>query len=84
MSMSKFNSNFKFNPRDIGLIELGLRALREHYDVIDDLSKGISPDSDSVKAKDRMLKQINEVLGKIDNQKIPYSQAHPHKGVPLG
>ncbi len=82
--MSKFNSNFCFNPKDIKLIELGLRALSEHYDVIDELSKGISPNSDSVKEKDQMLKQINEVLGKIENQKITYSQVHPHKGVPLG
>ncbi len=82
--MSKFNSNFSFNPKDIELIELGLRTLRKHYDVIDDLFKGASPESDSVRAKDLKLKQINEVLGKIENQKIFYSQTHPHKGVPLG
>ena len=82
--MSKFNSNFSFNPRDIELIELGLRTLRKHYDVIDDLSKGVSPNSDSIRAKDQMLKQINEVLGKIENKKITFSQVHPHKGVPLG
>ena len=82
--MPKFNSNFSLNPKDIELIELGLRALREHYDVIDELSKGVSPNSDSIREKDLMLKQINEVLGKIDNQKITYSQANPHKGVPLG
>lgn len=79
-----YNNNFSFNPRDIELIELGLRTLSEHYDVFVDLKKGATLESDCVKAKDHKLKQINEVLGKIHNQKIFYSQTHPHKGVPLG
>ena len=82
--MSKYNSDFSFNPRDIELIEQGLRVLSVRYDVIDDLFKGASPESDSVRAKDLKLKQINEVLGKIENRKIFYSQTHSHKGVPLG
>jgi len=81
---NRYNSNFSFNPRDIELIEEGLKTLSEHYDYLVDLTKGASLESDSVRAKDHKLREINEVLGKIYNQKIIYSQAHPHKGVPLG
>lgn len=79
-----YNNNFSFNPKDIELIELGLRTLSEHYDIFVDLKNGATLESDCVKVKDHKLKQINEVLGKIHNQKIFYSQTHPHKGVPLG
>lgn len=79
-----YNNSFSFNPKDIELIEQGLRMLSKHYNLLADLKSGASPGSESVKKKDYKLKQINEVLGKIHNQKIFYSQTHPHKGVPLG
>ena len=79
-----YNNNFSFNPKDIELIEQGLRTLSENFDVLGDIKNGASLGSDTVKAKDTKLKQINQVLGKIHNQKIFYSQTHPHKGVPLG
>jgi len=79
-----YNNNFSFNPKDIELIELGLRALSGQYDIFVDLKKGATLESDSVKAKDHKLKQIKEVLAKIHNQKIFYSQIHRHKGIPLG
>ncbi len=79
-----YNNTFSFNPKDIELIEQGLRTLSEHYDLLADLKSGASLESESVKKKDHKLKQINEVLGKIHNQKVFYSQTHPHKGIPLG
>ncbi len=79
-----YNNSFSFNPKDIELIEQGLRALSKHNNLLADLKTGASHESESIKKKDQKLKQINEVLGKIHNQKVFFSQTHPHKGVPLG
>lgn len=79
-----YNNNFSFNPKDIALIEEGLRTLSEHHDTIMMLREGPDADHGAIESKDKKLKQVNELLGKIYNQKIFYSQAHAHEGVPLG
>ncbi len=79
-----YNNNFSFNPKDIALIEEGLRTLSEHHDTIMMLREGEGVDTSAIESKDKKLKQVNELLGKIYNQKIFYSQTHCHEGVPLG
>ena len=79
-----YNNNFSFNPRDIALIEEGLRKLSEHHDTIVMMRDENDADRGTIETKDKKLKQVNELLGKIYNQKIFYSQAHSHEGVPLG
>ncbi|MGH8499470.1 MAG: hypothetical protein ACRERV_11790 [Methylococcales bacterium] len=46
--------------------------------------EGEGSDPSAIESKDKKLKQVNELLGKIYNQKIFYSQIHCHEGVPLG
>lgn len=79
-----YNNNFSFNPKDIALIEEGLRTLSEHHDTILMIRDGDATDLGAIETKDKKLKQVNELLGKIYNQKIFYSQTHSHDGVPLG
>lgn len=80
-----YNNNFSFNPKDIALIEEGLRTLSEYHDTIMLLMRdGDAADPGAIEVKDRKLRQVNELLGKIYNQKIFYSQIHSHDGVPLG
>jgi hypothetical protein len=79
-----YNNNFSFNPKDIALIEEGLRTLSEHHDTIMMIRDGEGANSGAIECKDKKLKQVNELLGKIYNQKIFYSQTHNHDGVPLG
>jgi hypothetical protein len=79
-----YNNNFSFNPKDIALIEEGLRTLSEHHDTIMMIRDGDGADFGAIETKVRKLKQVNELLGKIYNQKIFYSQTHSHDGVPLG
>ena len=79
-----YNNNFSFNPKDIALIEEGLRKLSEHHDTIMMVRDESSADRSTIETKDKKLKQVNELLGKIYNQKIFYSQTHSHEGVPLG
>lgn len=80
-----YNNSFSFNPKDIALIEEGLRALSEHHDTIMMISHAETADQNAViESKGRKIRGINELLGKIYNQKIFYSQTHEHDGVPLG
>ena len=81
---TNYNNNFSFNPKDIELIEYGLRSLGEHYDLVSAMNHGEAPQSDSFKDKNSKLKEINQLLGKIHNKKIFYSQTHRAKNVPLG
>ncbi|MGH8550071.1 MAG: hypothetical protein ACRERU_16010 [Methylococcales bacterium] len=48
------------------------------------IREGNGADPGAIQTKDKKLKQVNELLGKIYNQKIFYSQTHSHNGVPLG
>lgn len=81
---TKYNNSFSFNPRDIELIEEGLRTLSEHHDTIMLIREGDSADKKALAGKEKKLKDVNELLGKIYNQKVFYSQTHSHDGVPLG
>lgn len=81
---NNYNNSFSFNPKDIALIEEGLRTLSEHHDTIMMFGDGESLDQAALETKDKKLKKVNELLGKIYNQKIFYSQTHRHDGVPLG
>ena len=79
-----YNNNFSLNPKDIALIEEGLRTLSEHHDTIMMLQDVAACDPELIDLKTKKLKQVNELLGKIYNQKIFYSQTHKHDDVPLG
>ena len=80
-----YNNSFSFNPKDIALIEEGLRTLSEHHDTIMMISRGETADQSAViESKEGKIREVNELLGKIYNQKIFYSQTHEHEGVPLG
>ena len=92
-----YNNSFSFNPKDIALIEEGLRALSEHHDTIMMISQATlvkcsrfiddaetADQSAVIESKEGKIREVNELLGKIYNQKIFYSQTHEHEGVPLG
>lgn len=83
---TKYNENFQLNPKDIELIEEALRSSLEQLahdtmtigDAVDGSSK------DLVASKNAKVKEVNQLLGKLHNKKIFYSQTHRKKGVPLG
>ncbi len=79
-----YNNSFSFNPKDIELIEEGLRTLSEHHDTIMMINEGDASDQQDLASKEKKLKSVNQLLGKIYNQKVFYSQTHSHEGVPLG
>lgn len=83
---TKYNENFQLNPKDIELIEEALRTSLEHLahdtmmigDAID------ASDKELVASKNTKVKQVNQLLGKLHNKNIFYSQTHRKEGVPLG
>ena len=76
--MANYNDSFSFNTKDISLIENALRVQ------INGLSNANLP-TGSVDEKEnhKQIMALEELLGKIHNQKIWYGQVH-HTGVPLG
>lgn len=62
----KYRNSFNFDTRDIDLIE---QALRQHMTTLTPAG-----DADVTPARSRELQNL---LGKIHNQKIFYSQAYP-------
>jgi hypothetical protein len=76
--MAKYNESFKLNTKDIALIE---EALREEVAIL--AHENFTFVAGSAKANDRKIHALEELLGKLHNQKIWYGQVH-HTGVPLG
>ncbi len=73
--MSRYNDKFTLNPADLELIEHALESqvsLRLHPAAGD----GAPDEKDTVR-------RIRRLLGKLHNQKVFYSQAHPD-GSPQG
>lgn len=68
----------KFNRRDIELIE---NAVRDRLAVLTPIN--LSPSAGHDRVNDSQIKQYEELLGTLYNQKVWYSQVH-HTGVPLG
>jgi hypothetical protein len=77
MTMPKYNDSFKLSVKDIELIE---RALRSHIQV---LAQAHLAGTDRAAEADEVIRDYQEVLGKLHNQKIWYGQTHA-TGVPLG
>lgn len=71
--MSNYRDNFELNMKDIEIIENALRS------EIRNQTKHV----EGGRHHDQKIKALNEVLGKIHNQKIWYGQVH-RTGVPLG
>ena len=83
---TKYNENFQLTPKDIELIEEALRSGLEqlaHYTMMSSDAADAS-DKDIIKGKNAKIKEVNQLLGKLHNKKIFYSQTHRKKGVPLG
>lgn len=83
---AKYNEDFKLNPKDIEFIEEGLRALLHNLSH-EAMALAASTDVASRKASqdiDAKGKQINNLLGKLHDKKVFYSQVHRKEGVPLG
>ncbi len=76
--MPKFNEEFKLNVRDIELIELALREQLSNLAGLNLLESG-----EPHEGNDRVIAEINALLGKLSNQKVYYSQVNV-TGVPLG
>ena len=82
---TKYNDKFKFNPKDIELIEEGLRGLCDcsYHSIITDQAAD-SEEHNVNGGLDTKIRKINELLGKIHNQKVFYGQTHSSGAVPLG
>ncbi len=83
---TKYNENLQLNPKDIELIEDALRASLEQlaHDTMMIGDAVYASDEELVANKNTKVKQVNQLLGKLHNKKIFYSQTHRKKGVPLG
>lgn len=73
-----YNDSFNFTTKDIALIENALRV-KIHVLSTANLPTGSSDEKENHKK----IMALEELLGKIHNQKIWYGQVH-HTGVPLG
>ena len=73
--MSKFSDRFHLNPDELELIENSLRQLMHMYS--DDIHH------DAHHEHHHKVRSLNELLGKLHNQKIFYSQVN-RTGVPAG
>jgi hypothetical protein len=69
---------YKLNIRDIELIE---NAVRDRISALSQIN--LSPSVPVFKENDGRIRQFEELLGTLYNQKVWYSQVH-HTGVPLG
>lgn len=76
--MSKYNDTFKLNLRDIELIEL---AVRKQISALAQVNLDDVVENDG--SNDGKIREYQELLGKLHNQKIWYGEIH-HSGVPLG
>ncbi|HLF96733.1 MAG TPA: hypothetical protein VI457_06285 [Methylococcaceae bacterium] len=76
--MPKYNDTFKLNLKDIELIESAL-----HEQVRKLARANLGSGGGGSAENDKRIRECHAVLGKLHNQKIWYSQAHP-TGVPLG
>lgn len=76
--MAKYNETFKLNLRDIELIE---QAVRKQISVLASINLGAAAENDA--ENDGKIREYQELLGKLHNQKIWYGQIH-RSGVPLG
>ena len=73
--MSKYNDKFTLNPNDLELIEQALES-----QVLQELKPAAAgPEW----AGSENVHRIRQLLGKLHNQKVFYSHAHPD-GSPLG
>ncbi len=71
--MPKYSSTFNLDPSDIDIIENALRNLLNlHADV-----------NSTCPHQKQTVRSLNEVLGKLHNQKVFYSQVN-RTGVPAG
>jgi len=75
--MARYNESFKLNTKDIALIEDALRVqiaelAHENFTFI----------AGNAQANDRKIHVLQDLLGKLHNQKIWYGQVH-RTGVPL-
>ncbi|RME34937.1 MAG: hypothetical protein D6786_03450 [Gammaproteobacteria bacterium] len=75
--MPRYKEEFRLSIRDIELIEQALRAQLSNLAGLKLLEAGADH-----KANDRLIAEINAVLGKLSNQKIYYSQVN-RTGVPV-
>ena len=74
--MARYQENFTLDPNDIELIEHALREKIARHAVKDGTF-------DTIPESRAQVRQIDNVLGKIHNQKIFYAQVRA-PGVPAG
>jgi len=76
--MPRYKEEFKLNVRDIELIEQALRAQLSNL-----AGLNLLENTKNHEGNDRLIAEINSLLGKLSNQKIYYGQVN-RTGVPLG
>lgn len=76
--MANYNDSFSLTTKDIALIE---NALRVQINVLSNAN--LPTGSSDERENHKKMMALEELLGKIHNQKIWYGQVH-HTGVPLG
>jgi len=76
--MPRYNDTFKLNVRDIELIEHAL-----HEQIHELAHANLTPGAGGATQNDEKIREYQQVLGKLHNQKIWYGQVH-QTGVPLG
>ena len=72
--MPKYREHFRLSPADLELIEDALRSAIANHTPID-------PTDDNFEVSRQRQRRLNEVLGKLYNQKVFYAQVHP-TGIP--
>ncbi len=78
--MPHYKDTFKFNVKDIELIEEALR--NEIHTLSNHMQMSAEIGSTGVQQFEDKIKELHQLLGKIHNQKIWYGQVH-HTGVPI-
>jgi hypothetical protein len=69
--MARYNKNFELSVEDMDLIETALR----------NKMRAINEGEVKVEAEDKSLRRINELLGRLHNQKVFY---RPQQGSYIG
>lgn len=69
--MARYNKNFELSVEDMDLIETALR----------NKMRAINEGEVEVEAEDKSLRRINELLGRLHNQKVFY---RPQQGSYIG
>jgi len=80
--MPGYNSNFELSVEDIDLIESALRQTKSELSAraIPEVLQHDKAD-DSIREADETLRRINDLLGRLHNQKIFY---RPRRGAYIG